>query len=207
MYSVHVSLFPKPLFLFHLLDIFCISVRSQEVPLLSSWRFTLLSHVGFPVSWIAYLSILWYTPAFCWVISSSSFLRDVRKEFETFYIWKTFILHSPLVDQMAGYKTQVLKYFPFTFLGHVPFFFGSFKIFIFIVWKSQWCALIWVYFHLFHWLLTALESCFPSVLGDFFLSFSFLHPFFLFYFLPSFLSSFSPCLPPLLNSYSPDWKS
>jgi len=118
MYSVHVSLFPKPLFLFHLLDIFCISVRSQEVPLLSSWRFSLLSHVGFPVSWIAYLSILWYTPAFCWVISSSSFLRDVRKELETFYIWKTFILHSPLVDQMAGYKTQVLKYFPFTFLGH-----------------------------------------------------------------------------------------
>ena len=139
----------------------------------------------------------------------------MKRKFETFYIWKTFILHSPLVDQMAGYKTQVLKYFPFTFLGHcsvvcyflvsllrspVPFFFGSFKIFVFIVWKSQWCALIWVYFHLFLWLLTSLESCFPSVLGDFFLTFSSLHPFFLFYFyfLSYFFTLFLPASLPSL---------
>ena len=42
----------------------------------------------------------------------------------------------------------------------MPFFFGSFKTFVFSVWKSQWCALMWVHFHLFCWLLTALEAHF-----------------------------------------------
>ena len=84
--------FPKPSVFFPSDLLFCISVRplsSQDIHLLSFWRFSLLSCVGFPVSWIVYLPIFWCTPSFSCIISSSSFLREVwKRKSETFYVWK-----------------------------------------------------------------------------------------------------------------------
>lgn len=98
-------------------------------------------------------------------------------------IWDLICLKSSshLVDQMAEYRIFILKYFPFrifksllhclTFQYHcweVPYHFSleAFKIFVLSIWKSQWCALMWVYFHLLCLAAFDSGSSFPSVLGN-----------------------------------------